>query len=135
MKLKFLQITSAFGIVNSILLFKTSPKRFIINSLLTASSLIVHRNYPAKTDETVRVVDKVLAFSLALSNYYYGCTNYDNYLSIGEHNIFAFMCLSSYLYVRRTSSKIAHSMVHFCWHSTTYLVVHDLTKKKITNHN
>lgn len=126
--MKWLQITSSLGMINSFLLYKVSRTRCLLNSLLVLTSVIVHRNFPAK-NSNVLVIDKLLAKTMALSNYYYGCMYYDRYLSFGEHHFFMILCILSYLQVRKTANLLFHTVVHICWHVTTLGLALDLIQK------
>ena len=126
--MKWLQITSSLGIITSFLLYKVSPTRCLLNTCLTLTSLIVHRNFPAKKS-SVLVIDKILAQTMALSNYYYGCIYYDRYLYFGEHHFFLTLCILSYIQVRKTANVMFHTLVHICWHVTTFGLALDLIKK------
>lgn len=128
--MKWLQMTSSLGIINSILLFNVCKKRFLLNSALTTTSLYVHRNYPAQNCR-ILVLDKVLANILGITNYYYCCTYYDRYLWFGEHHFFWVLCILSYMEVKRSGSRFFHTLVHVCWHVTTFCIATDLSKKKL----
>ena len=127
--MKLLQITSSVGIINSILLFNVCKKRFLLNSALIATSLYVHKEYPAQNCKVLNL-DKFLAKTLAVSNYYYGCVYYDRYLWFGEHHFFWILCILSYMEVKRSSSRFFHTLVHVCWHVTTLGLATDLIKKQ-----
>ena len=122
--MKLLQLTSSLGVLTSIFLYKVCKKRCVLNTVLTGTSLIVHRNYPAKK-EMITHIDRSLAIGMALSNYYYGIIHYNKYIS----NFFLLLCGSSYMYVRKTHSLIAHTCVHFCWHMTTTILLNDLNRR------
>lgn len=128
--MKWLQITSSIGIINSILLFSVCKKRFLLNTLLTSTSLYVHKDYPSIKCRIV-LVDKVLANIIGITNYYYCCSYYDTYLCFGgEHHFFFMLCILSYMEVKRSSSRFFHTLVHVCWHVTTFSIAKDLIKKQ-----
>ena len=127
--MKLLQITSSIGIINSILLFNVCKKRFLLNTLLTSTSFYVHKDYPVMKCR-ILLVDKVLANIVGITNYYYCCTYYDTYLWFGEHHFVWMLCILSYMEVKRSSSRFFHTLVHVCWHVSTFAIATDLIKKQ-----
>lgn len=127
--MKWLQLTSSLGFINSLLLFNVCKKRFLLNTLLTCTSVYIHKDRPAKKT-FVLTIDKILAKLIGITNYYYCCNYYDRYISFGEHHLFWILCIVSYIQIEKYGSKFFHTLLHTCWHITTLGIATDLIKKQ-----
>lgn len=117
--MKWLQLTSSIGLITSILLYHVCVKRAILNTLLTSSSIYVHRNYPAKK-EIILFVDRLLAWIYAGWNYYFGII-YTTHKPI--YHLIGGTCLICWYLTRKSSSQITHTIVHLCWHTTSFCYI------------